>query len=103
MAISKQRARSVKHAVLCGDEQVTGVLDGTTTVEVVELTGPASKVSLQSSDTLAYNAEFSLNGITFFSSTAGTAGVPISFNTHNVGAIKITRTGGTGKVTILAT
>lgn len=103
MAISKQKARSVKHAVLCGDEQVTDLLDGTNTVQIIELTGPATKVSLQSSETLAYDAEFSLNGSTFFGTVSVAAGVPSSYNTHNIGLVKITRTAGSGRVTILAT
>jgi hypothetical protein len=103
MAISKERARSVKHAVLCGDEKLSGVLDGTNTVEILELTGPASKVTVQTSDTLAITAEYSLNGITFFGSQAAAAGVPVSYSTHNIGSIKVTRTAGTGRVTVLAT
>jgi hypothetical protein len=103
MAIEKAQARSVKHAVLAGDKQVTIALDGTTTVGQVSLTGPSGKVTIQSSGTLAGNAEFSCNGVTFFGSTAFTAGTPITYSTHNVSVVKITRTGGSGQAIVLAT
>jgi hypothetical protein len=102
MAISKPRARSVKHAVLAGDEQITDTLDGSNTTSTIELTGPASKVSIQSSDSLAGNVEYSCDGKTFFNTTAFTAGVPVSYSTHNGGVVKITRTSGSGKVVVLA-
>jgi hypothetical protein len=101
MPISKARARSVKHAVLAGEEQASGVLDAVTTVEIVELTGPASKVTVQTSDTLAVTVEYSCNGSTFFGSQAAAAGVPVSYTAHLVGAVKITRTAGSGRATIL--
>lgn len=100
MAISKQQARSVKHAVLAGEEQLSPTLDATTTVYTFELTGPAQKVTVQTSDTLAITAEYSCNGQTFFGSQAAAAGVPVSYSTHVVACVKVTRTGGAGKVSL---
>lgn len=101
MPISKARARSVKHAVLAGDEQASGVLDAVTTIEIVELTGPSTKVTVQTTDTLAVTVEYSCNGVTFFGSTAAAAGVPVTQSTHVVSVIKITRTAGSGRAVIL--
>ena len=106
MAISKAKARSVKNAVLSGDEQSTKLLDGlspATTISIVELTGPASKVSIQTSGTLVGTAEFSINGSTFYGSTALIAGAPISYSTHNTSVIRITQTSGSGRASIIST
>ena len=101
MAISKAKARSVKHAVLAGEEQITDTLDGTTTVAIVELTGPATKVTVQTSDTLAVTVEYSCDGKTFFGSTAAAVGVPVTQSAHVVGVLRITRTAGIGRAVIL--
>lgn len=101
MAISKQQARSVKHAVLAGEEQISTTLDATTTVHTFELTGPAQKVTVQSSGDLAYTVEFSCNGINFFGSTAVTANTPSTYSSNVVSVVKVTRTAGSGKVSLL--
>lgn len=101
MAISKAQARSVKHAVLAGEEQISAFLDATTTVHVFELTGPAQKVTVQSSGDLAFTAEYSCNGSNFFGTQAVAANVPYSYTTHVVAVVKITRTAGSGKVSLL--
>lgn len=101
MAISKQQARTTKHAVLAGEEQLSTTLDGTTTVYVFELTGPSQKVTVQTSGTLAITAEYSCNGSTFFGSQAAAAGVPVSYSTHVVAVVRVTRTAGTGRVSLL--
>lgn len=78
------------------------VLDGTTTEEVINLGIAASKVSYQSTDTLAGNISFSINGQDFFDLTAFTATVQASYSAHNVVAIKVTRVGGSGRMVISA-
>lgn len=102
MTILKKASQKVRQQTHAGVKLVTGTLDGTTTVEVLELGGAMSKVSWSSTGTLAGNVEFSINGQTWFSSTAFVAGTPGSFNTHNVNAIRVTRTGGTGELAIAA-
>jgi hypothetical protein len=103
MAISKAAARSTKQAVLSGDELVSPVLDGTSTVYTFELTGPASKITLQSSDSLAFDYEVSVNGKNFVTGASVVAGALSSYSTHNISTVKVTRTGGTGKVSLAAT
>ena len=102
MAISKQQAQATKQAVKLGQSYVTGTLDGTTSVEDVKLAYPAQKVSFQGSADLAGNLTFSLDGVNFGNSTAiaGTNGVA-TYSTHMVAVIRVTRTGGTGKVCIV--
>ena len=103
MAITKAKARSVKHAVLSGDEQATVTIDGSTvSVALIELTGPSQKVSVQGSGTLAYTVDYSINGINFFGSQAVSATSPYTYSTHNVAVIRITWTSGTGRVTVLS-
>lgn len=77
-------------------------LDGSTTTEIIALGLAAGKVSWQSTGDLAGNIEFSIDGKTFFDSTAFTAGTPASYSTHNVTSIRITRTGGSGRLAVAA-
>lgn len=102
MAVSKQQARKVRLPVLTGELYLTGKLDGTTSEEVVELSSVASKVTIQSDGDLAGNITYSTNGIDFYGSTAFTATVPLSNSTHLIRVVKITRTGGSGKVHVVA-
>ena len=101
MAITKQQARMVRQPTLVGDIEATPILDGTNTTAIIELTSVAEKVSFQSSGDLAGNIEFSINGITFYGSTAFTAGVPGTYSTNLTKVVKVTRTGGSGKLSIL--
>jgi hypothetical protein len=102
MAITKEQARKVRQPVVTGDLALSVSLSASATTETKILSISAEKVSWQSDGTLAGNIEFSIDGVTFFGSTAFTAGVPGSYSTHLVRAIKITRTGGTGKLHVLA-
>lgn len=102
MAVSKQQARKVRQPVLTGDLFLTGTLDGTTLTEIVLLSSVAEKISVQSDGSLAGTVEFSINGTDFFGSAAFVATVPISYNTHLVRAVRVTQTGGTGKLHLLA-
>lgn len=102
MAITKAQARKVRQPVLKGDHAITGTLDATTTTEDITLSCIATSVTLQGDGTLAGNATFSVNGVDFGSSTAFVAATMVTFNTHNVRVIRITRTGGTGKMHVIA-
>ena len=102
MGYSKKQAKTVRQPVLVGDTQVTGTLDGTTTVETVTLSCVAEKVSFQADGTLAGNVTFSIDGVNFGNSTAiGGSNAIVTFSTHMVKVLKVTRTGGTGKLHIL--
>lgn len=102
MGYDKRSARVPRRAVLAGDKVITGDLSASPSVEIISLTGVAQKVTWQSLGTLAGNIEFSSNGTDFYSSTAFTANTAGSYNTHNVVAVKVTRTSGSGKLVILA-
>lgn len=102
MAVSKQQARKVRQPVLTGDLFLTSTLDGTTTTEIVLLSSVAEKISVQSDGTLAGTVEFSINGTDFFGSAAFTAATPLSYNAHLARVVRVTRSGGTGKLHILA-
>ena len=102
MGYSKVQARRAKQAILSGDEQATPTLDGTTTTYTIDLTGPASKITMQSSGTLAYTYAVSVNGTNFDTPVAVAANVIASYSTNNVAVVKITRTAGTGRVTLIA-
>lgn len=102
MAVSKIQARKVRQPVLIGDLAISTTLDATTTTDIIELSSIAEKVTIQSDGTLAGNVEFSINGINFFSSTAFTATTPVTYSTNLIRVIKVTRTGGSGKLHIVA-
>jgi hypothetical protein len=102
MAITKAQASKVRQPTKVGDQQSTGTLDGTTTTETIQLGIVAEKVTVQSDGTLAGNVQFSTNGVDFYTTTAFTATTPVTYSTHLITAIKVTRTGGTGKLSISA-
>ena len=102
MAISKAQARKVRLPVLEGDYAITGQLDATTTTEDILLSSPVPSVTFQSDGTLAGNVTFSVNGVDFASSTAFAANAMVTFSTHNVRVMRVTRTGGSGKLHVIA-
>ena len=102
MAVTKEQARKVRQAVQTDDLSLSIALDGTTTIDTRIFSVVAEKVSWQSDSTLAGTVEFSINGTDFFGSVAFAATAPGSYNTHLIRAIKITRTGGAGKLHLLA-
>ena len=102
MAITKEQARKVRQPVLTSDLSLSIALDGTTTVDTRILSIVAEKITVQSDGTLAGTVEFSVNGTDFFGSVAFVATVPISYSTNLVRVVKITRTGGSGKLHLVA-
>lgn len=102
MSVNKKDSKKLRQYTATGDSLSSGLLDGSTTTEIIHLTTVASKVTLQSSDTLAYNYDISANGINFVAVGAVAANALASYNAHNILAIKITRTGGSGRVSVLA-
>lgn len=102
MGYSKKQAKSARQSVSIGDSQVTGTLDGTTTTENLTLTCVAEKVSFQADGDLAGTVEFSIDGVNFKNSTAiGASNAIVTFSTHMVKVLKVTRSGGTGKLHVL--
>lgn len=98
MGLSLRKRAKATQEVKTGLKTSTGALDGSTTVEVLNLHGVAEKLSWQSDGDLAGNIEFSVNGRDFFTSTSFTANTPGSYNSHNITSVRVTRTGGSGQL-----
>lgn len=104
MTILKKASQKIRQQTSGGLKAVTGLLDGTTTTEILELGAAMSRVTFQGSGDLAGTVEFSVNGTTWFSSTAiAGANAPTTYSTHNFNAMKVTRSGGSGQLSIAAT
>lgn len=71
--------------------------------EVLQLGSAASKISYQSTGTLVCTVEVSLNGSNWVSAGAdATAAAIVSYNTHNVIAVRATWVSGSGKLHVAA-
>ena len=102
MAISKQDARKVKHAVLSGDERISTVLSSLGTYDF-EITGPTQKFTVQSSGTLAYTYAVSCNGQNFDTPVSVAANAFSTYtNAHVVAVVRIIWVSGSGQVVLLA-
>lgn len=102
MSYSKKDIRLKFQQVITGFETSTKTLDGTTVSEIVELSCPASKVTVQSTGNLVFNFLVSANGVDFVSATAGVAAnVLNTYSTNLIASVKIERVSGTGRVSIL--
>ncbi len=100
MSYSKKEIRKVKQATLTGFETGSYPLDDITTEEIVELACPASKVTVQSTGTLAFDWAVSVNGEDFVTVGSVAAAALASYSSNIVSSIKFTRTAGSGKVAI---
>lgn len=98
----KKQSTQARQRIMTGDKIVTGTLNETTTVETVQLGMVAQKMTVQSTDTLAGDVEVSANGIDFVSAGSFIANTPLTYSTNLFVAVKVTRTGGSGKLSILA-
>jgi hypothetical protein len=104
MGITKKESQLSRQLINTGAKMATDSLDASTTVNIVRFGTPVAKVSFQGSDTLAGTIEFSINGVNWTGSTAIPGSNAIgSFATHNVTAVRVTRTSGSGFLTIAAT
>jgi hypothetical protein len=102
MAITKAQARRVRQPTFVGDLEVTGTLSANPSVEILELSSIAEKITVQSSGTLAGNLEISVNGTDWLAATAFVATTIVSYNTHLIRLVRVTRTGGTGRLHLIA-
>lgn len=101
MGYSKKEVRKAREKVSVGDMVSTETLDASNTVEIIQLGIPADKVSYQTDGTLAGTIEFSINGTTW----SGSAAISTTIGTYTaslVKAVRVTRSGGSGKLHILA-
>ena len=102
MGYTKKQSRQARQPVLVGDSQVTGTLT-TGQSEIVTLSVVAEKVSFQASGSLAGTVEFSLDGVNFKNSTAiGASNAIVTYSTSLCKVLKVTASGGSGKLAILA-
>ncbi len=100
MAYSKKDIADAKQAVRTGVKLATTEMSAASPdPQVVELGDVCAKVTFQSDGNLAGTIQFSVDGKTW-SATSPLAAAMTSFNTHNVCACLVTRTSGTGKVSI---
>ncbi len=100
MAYSKKDILDAKQSVRTGVRTATAELSVSNPgPEIIDLGDVCAKVTFQSDGNLTGTIEFSVDGKTWGNSTA-LATAMTSFNTHNVCAVRVTRSGGTGKVSI---
>ena len=102
MGYNKKESTRARQRVMAGDKAVTSILDVTTTTETIQLGMVAQKISVQGTGSLAGNIEVSANGTDFVSAGTFAVSTIASYNTHSCVAVRITRTAGTGKASILA-
>jgi hypothetical protein len=101
MGYSKRDVASVQQATKTGQRYVTPELSAAPSVEVIKFGDVASAVTFQASDNLTGTIEFSVDGENFKNSTAlAASNAMTTFTTHLVTAVRITRTGGAGKVAV---
>ena len=103
MSYSSKEMLKSRQKITTGTRTSTGTLDGTTTVEYITFSHPVAKLSVQATGTLSGTVEMSINGSDFFTSTAFAAVTPVSYSTHNINSIKVTRLVGTGTLVVSAT
>jgi len=85
-----------------GIKAVTDTLDGTDTQEVKIFGDVASRVSLQADGTLVCTVDITVNGTDWIQIAAGVdKNAIVTYDTHNMSAMRITRTAGTGKLHIM--
>lgn len=100
MAYSKKDILDAKQAVRTGVKTASTEMSAAAPdPQDIDLGDVCSKVTFQSDGNLAGTIAFSVDGKTW-SSTVPLAAAMTSYNTHNVCAVRIVRTSGTGKVTV---
>lgn len=104
MGYSKKDIQRAHQDVSVGVGLCTGTLDASVTTEIIQFGGALSRVTFQGSGTLAGTVEFSVNGTNWFSSTAiAGSNAPTTYSTHNFNSMRVTRSGGSGKLCVAAT
>lgn len=103
MSFNQNESKKVSQSVKLGESANTVLLDASTTESIITFSSVVEKVSFQGSGDLTGNVTFSLDGQNFKDSTAiGAANAIVSFTSHNFRVAKVTRTGGSGKLTFSA-
>ncbi len=100
MAYSKKDILDARQAVRTGVKVASAPMSAASPApQIIDLGDVCAKVTFQSDGDLAGTIEFSVDGKTWGTPVA-LATAMTSFNTHNVCVVRVTRSGGTGKVSI---
>jgi len=99
---TKKESDRARQKIQAGQKALSIELDGTTTEDIISLGMVAQKITVQGTGNLAGNFSVSANGTDFVAGGAFTTTGLTSYNTHNIVAIKIERTSGSGKASVLA-
>lgn len=102
MGLTSKQASKLRQKITTSEKISSSTLDGTTTTETITLGIVAQKITVQSTGDLAGNISVSANGVDFVAAGSFTDGALLTYSTHLCIAIKIDRTGGSGKLAILA-
>lgn len=102
MAITKAQARKVRQPTLSGDYALSAALDAAMLVDIVSLSCASQMITVQSDGNLAGTIEISINGQNFGAPIAFAANVMVSYSTNLVRVIRVTRTGGAGRLHVAA-
>jgi len=87
-----------------GVKTATKVLDGSELTETIKFGDVVAKLTVQATDSLVCDVTVSVNGTDFVTAlTAVDKVAPQSYEVHNVTAIKVTRTAGSGRLHISGT
>lgn len=84
-----------------GDILTTDVLNAVDTEEILSIANPGEVIAWQCNGSLVCDVEVSLNGADFVAAGTGAVATIASFSTHPVRFVKITRTGGEGKLVLV--
>ena len=101
MAVTKSQARQVRQPTLVGDVEVTDIMSSAASQEI-ELSSIAEKVTFQSSDTLAYTYEVSVNGKNWSTPAAGAANALVTYSASLCRVVRINWVSGSGRVSLVA-
>lgn len=97
-------AKAIRQKVDVKSKVISSLLNATTTTQDIELAIVGQKITVQADGDLTYTILISINGENYLAGaviTTTSANEIASYTTHLVSNIRITRTGGSGKVTIL--
>lgn len=102
--VVKKDSKLARQPISIGDVQVTGILDATTTQEVIKLSIIAEKVSIQADSTLAGNIDVSIDGKNWVLAPLAISASPAiaTYSSNLITHVRVNRTGGSGKLTIAA-
>ncbi len=103
MSYSRKQVQALNQKIITGVSLSTAELNASNPEEIIRFGGALERVTFQGTDSLAGTVEFTVNGTNWFSSTAiAAANAPTTYTTHNFVAMRVTRTAGSGKLTIAA-